>query len=643
MSYSLESVIEADYRGAVLAHQEAADERHLTAALAYAEPLQTEANRQRFRSTPELFPVEFMTPSNIFCVTLYNESKSTFEKTITSLLVAIREFHLRPDRATAFSALCVVADGRGRADPATLEMLRSCGFLSDRGRRTGEVELHAECHPWDALAQRFDLPRPASPERLQALRVLVCLKDRNSGKLHSHALFFDTVCRALRPTYCYQIDAGTALEPDAVARVVDRMERNPDCAALALRILPARPEPGAPFLSTWQFLDCALQKCVLWPFEMATGHLSVVPGQACIFRWHALGDVDGGRGIAGTTGALGRYLRGLRADSPLERVMYMAEDRVIGNEIVLTRGRRWRLGYAVEAGAVTDSCTTFGELFRQRRRWRNSAIACRLWMLAQWPRVFSRAGAGGIGKGAFSIAMMAQMLLLLLDFTAPAQLIALLRLLFVADERSPGSIATFLHASLFAAVVLPLLEAGIPSTRLAKAASQLLSLGRRLACLVLSAALLCTLIAVLPVGAWLILLSAPALALAAARLALPGKSFSVLARAQTFPIAELLMVSVLSLYALWNFHDVSWGTKGLRRCGTDPALMKGLRSWRNALLSGWILANVMLTLVTVGCRGMVFHIMSPVLEVTSVANGITVALSLYYLVRSGCKHDRPGI
>lgn len=644
MTSSLEPAMETESHAALLAHHGLTSAHQLTAARAHQElPQVAEQGRQHRRPAPELFPPEFNSPANIFCVTLYNEGRNAFEKTVASILTAIRRFHLRPDRNAAFSTLCVVADGRGKADPASLRLLRQCGLVGDRGRRTAGAELHAGCHSWDALAHGFGLPPPLQSDNLQALRVVVCLKDCNSGKLHSHALFFDTVCRALQPMYCYQVDTGTTVEPDAVAKVVDRMERSPDCAALALRILPTPPEPGAAFLSTWQYLDCALQKCILWPFEMMTGHLSVVPGQACVFRWQALSDADGGRAFSGTAGALGRYLRGLHVEGAFERVMYLAEDRVIGNEVVLTQGRHWRLGYAVDAGATTDSCATLGELFRQRRRWRNSAIACRLWLLRQWPSVFDRQRRGGIGKGAFSVAMAAQILLLILDFTAPAQLLALLKLLFVSDAISPRSIATFLHASLLATLALALFQASIPRARLPKSASRLLIWGRWLACLGLSGAILCTVIAVLPVGAWLILLSAPALALAAMRLALPNESFSVLARAQMFPFAELLMVSALSLYALWNFHDVSWGTKGLHHSEAEPNLTRRLLSWRNALLCTWIVANVTLTLVTLGSRGILFRSMSPVLEVTSVANGCTVALSLYYLLRSRCQHDRNAI
>lgn len=631
---SCQPAVESKSTEDALASLTAAEEDELIALRACQELVRAPRPVLRSRSpATELFSPEFQGPTNIFCVTLYNESMPAFEKTIVSLLIAIRQFHRRADRGAQFSLLSIVADGRGKVDPGILGMLRSCGFTANLGQRTGEAELHAVCQAWDTLTERFDLPQPSISNHLEGLRVLVCLKDRNAGKLHSHELFFNTICRALKPTYCYQIDTGTILEPDAVTRVVDRMERSPDCAALALRILPSRPEPGATLLSTWQYLDCALQKCVLWPFEMATGHLSVVPGQACVFRWRALNDVEGGREFGGASGALSRYLRGLHGGGPLERVMYLAEDRVIGNQIVLTQGKCWRLGYAVEAGAITDSCTTLGELFRQRRRWRNGATACRLWMLAQWPGVLARIGRGGTGQGISSGAMMAQTLLLVLDFIAPAQLAALLKVLFVSVANAPIFIAVSLYTSLAASLALLPIDARCSVWRPLKPISRLLTWGRRIACLGLSLALLCILVATLPIGGCIVLLLAPALALPAMLLALPRASFSVLARAQMFPLAELLMIAALSFYALWNFHDVSWGTKGLRRCETEVGLTRKLLSWRNALLSAWLLTNAALIAVALDCRGIVFRSISPVVEVTSLANAVTVALSLYFLVR----------
>ena len=85
------------------------------------------------------------------------------------------------------------------------------------------------------------------------------------------------------------------------------------------------------------------------------------------------------------TRPLDAYLRGLNAVAPLERVMFLAEDRVFGNEIVLAQDKSWRIGYCPTAEATTDACDTFGELLRQRRRWQNSALAVRLWLWGRLP------------------------------------------------------------------------------------------------------------------------------------------------------------------------------------------------------------------------------------------------------------------
>ena len=90
-----------------------------------------------------------------------------------------------------------------------------------------------------------------------------------------------------------------------------------------------------------------MQKAVTWPTEVASGYLSVIPGQFCVFRWSA---VSAPSSDAGGERPLDTYLRGLNAIAPLERVMFLAEDRVFGNEIVLAHDKSWRIGYCPDCG-----------------------------------------------------------------------------------------------------------------------------------------------------------------------------------------------------------------------------------------------------------------------------------------------------
>ena len=186
------------------------------------------------------------------------------------------------------------------------------------------------------------------------------------------------------------------------------MGERPDVAAAASRILTPKPGRAASTLSIWQYMDFVMQKAVTWPTEVASGYLErdswPVLRLPVERRERAVSDDD-------ETRPLDAYLRGLNAVAPLERVMFLAEDRVFGNEIVLARDKSWRLGYCPAAEATTDACDTFGELLRQRRRWQNSALAVRLWLWGRLPAYLVRSDKTFIDKARFGASMLWQGLL----------------------------------------------------------------------------------------------------------------------------------------------------------------------------------------------------------------------------------------
>ena len=242
----------------------------------------------------------FRGPTNVFCVTLYNEGPAAFEATIGSLLLAVGRFHRQWSRESAFSVICVSAEGRDQMAPRVAGWLRSAGLTATAAMRLAGAEVHLSLRRTGELQRSLGLDQGLEDESgSRRTGFVVVVKDRNQGKLQSHDLFFATLCRELQPTYCFQIDCGTALEPDALGKLVARMEAAADVAALALRILPAVPRADDGLFVWWQYLDFALQKSVGWPFEIACGYLSVVPGQASLYRWNALeGGDSAGQGLS---------------------------------------------------------------------------------------------------------------------------------------------------------------------------------------------------------------------------------------------------------------------------------------------------------------------------------------------------------
>ena len=527
---------------------------------------------------------------NLVCITLYNEPFELLRNSLSALLLSIGSQRLEPAHAATKSCVVIIADGRNRIDPQILRFFAEVGVI-DTGRS------------FSALGETVHLSRKRIDEVMTGLGAAgdlmgevdfaICVKDENRGKLHSHALFFQQICPVLGPELCYQLDAGTVIEAGAVSKLVAYMDERRDVAAAASRILTSTPRGAASTLSIWQYMDFVMQKAVTWPTEVASGYLSVIPGQFCVFRWSAVSapssDDDGTR-------PLDTYLRGLNAIEPLERVMFLAEDRVFGNEIVLAPDKSWRIGYCPAAEATTDACDTFGELLRQRRRWQNSALAVRLWLWGRLPAYLGRSDKTQIDKARFSASMLWQGLLTASEVMSPAFLVLLM------VTAAAGLIHTQ-NAAVAATIAGALLASGgLAWLTLADCPSR----WRSALCLARDATATLAVVSLLalayvsnPVGQ-AALMTAPVFLMAAIiTVSMPGQRWPALRHLPVYLLTDRPISLILYAYALVNVHNVSWGTKGLTQ---DPrghtAEERRLRRLRD-VIAGSIVA-VTAVLVAIG-------------------------------------------
>jgi cellulose synthase/poly-beta-1,6-N-acetylglucosamine synthase-like glycosyltransferase len=569
-------------------------------------------------------------PRSAFCVTLYNEDCESFRATMVALLESLMQSNReRGDRAP--SAICVIADGREKIDRRLLDLLHGIGVLRDDTATTrDEVESHVSRHRVDDLLDLFSLAARKQARRTfvdpTEVVLTVLAKKHNRGKLHSHYLFFDRFCREVRPTYCFQIDVGTVLEPSAVSSLIRKMEQEPALAAVAPRILPAVPAAEEGLLAEWQYLDFAHRKAVSWPFEVSTRFLSVIPGQAGIFRWDALAGSSRDHGDP-----LCAYFRGLQASSPLERIMFLAEDRVIGAAVMLSNSKQWQLGYLPEAAATTDSCRSFGELFRQRRRWTNSSLACRVWLLSQCRGFLAREDRGAGAKCGFATSMIAQLLLAAREFFAPAQLIALLFVFAAVMAPAASPVTAFLQQAFWCALVAELWFTAFarpeePDTR----GRSLFGAARNAVGIITGGLYVGILYMQLPPMAFAILVS-PALALLAMSFVLPARAMPAALRSYLFPFTSLAMFSSLLGYAMWKLDDVSWGTKGLTASPQLPEARRQSARLRNVVLGAFVLANGALAWCAATLPGFTSASLNVVTETACLLEAAFVAVALLFM------------
>lgn len=369
--------------------------------------------------------------ANLVCITAYNEGAAAFASTLASLHSSLREARRDGLRSAGDCGLCLVVDGREKLSRDLLEFLLAAGLVTPAA-----LQEYQRTRFFFSRRRARELPWPG--ERCdddEDIGFVVFIKGRNRGKLHSHALFFGHLCARLQPRLCFQIDCGTTVAPRAVGAMLAQFEREPGTAALASCIATPTLTAADGLIEAWQFMDFATQAAVHWPAELKSGHLSVLPGQFSALRWRSLSanaraayaDEQALRlaCAAGDDDPLGRYLRGLVAQRPLDRVTFLAEDRVIGNEILVGR-QPWQLAYCAEARATTDACSTPLELLRKRRRWNNGSAACKLWLAGQWATFIRRPDHTPSAKLRFTTSLVRQALLVLQQCAAPATFVCFL-------------------------------------------------------------------------------------------------------------------------------------------------------------------------------------------------------------------------
>lgn len=72
--------------------------------------------------------------------------------------------------------------------------------------------------------------------------------------------------------------------------------------------------------------------------------------------------------------------------------MYLAEDRIMGFEMLVKEDKNYTLRYVSDAVATTDVPQTLGVLIRQRRRWLNGSMVASLYAIKEWHRLYTESG-----------------------------------------------------------------------------------------------------------------------------------------------------------------------------------------------------------------------------------------------------------
>lgn len=318
------------------------------------------------------------------CVTMYNEDEIGFTRTMHGIMRNISHFCSRTKSRTwgrdgwKKIVVCIVADGRKKVHPRTLNALAALGVYQEGIAKNIVNQKEVQAHVYEYTTQvslDSDLKFKGAEKGIVPCQVIFCLKEHNKKKLNSHRWFFNAFGRALQPNICILLDVGTRPEPTALYHLWKAFDQDSNVAGAAGEIKAAKGKNYLGLLNPLvasQNFEYKMSNILDKPLESVFGYITVLPGALSAYRFFALqNDADG-------HGPLNQYFKGETLHGQDADVftanMYLAEDRILCWELVAKREERWVLKFVKNAVGETDVPDTVPEFISQRRRWLNGAF-----------------------------------------------------------------------------------------------------------------------------------------------------------------------------------------------------------------------------------------------------------------------------
>lgn len=515
-------------------------------------------------------------------------------------------------------AVVVIFDGREKMSPTMFGDFYADGAVlppSAREQMTSALREAAAARgggarPADSPVRDLHLfELPFSPERSLGesygvtLNLLLAVKERNAGKLNSHVFYFRTFCPLLQPRYCFLLDAGTVPDKLALLHLYADLESNGNIGGIAGEICVETEQQScfAPVIGV-QLFEYATANLLDKSMESMFGFIGVLPGAFSAYRYEAV---------------FGRPLdvyfsledRGAADLSPAMANAYLAEDRLLGFEIVAKEGCRWTLHYCHAAQAFTDVPDTIGKLVRQRRRWGNGSLFAQVLALSEWHRLLYETRHGVLRKAGFALLWLYYVLSMVLSLFVIGNAYFAYALLFqmLSDYFTSVGASNSAFGAIFASLmwvyeitlatlfVYSLGNRPDESESVWQICVNILALFNTVA-----TGLLIYLLYKAVQLSWQLwtagLTTFGAIFVCAA---LQGRFGWVITSTPAFFWLSPMLLLVIPIYSLCNLQDVSWGTREAHASAAAEADAKKremrFREFRSLIVLAWIMANLVLT------------------------------------------------
>ncbi|OAP60283.1 chitin synthase 1 [Fonsecaea erecta] len=332
------------------------------------------------------------------CVTMYNEGEIEFTRTMHGIMRNISHFCSRTKSRTWGKdgwqkiVVCIIADGRQKVHPRTLNALAAMGVYQDGIAKNIVNQKEVTAHVYEYTTQvSLDetLKFKGAEKGIVPCQMIFCLKEQNKKKLNSHRWFFNAFGRALTPNVCILLDVGTKPDSKALYHLWKAFDQDSNVAGAAGEIKADKGKGWMGLLNPLvasQNFEYKMSNILDKPLESVFGYITVLPGALSAYRYYALQNDPSGHGPLSQY-FKGETLHGRDADV-FTANMYLAEDRILCWELVAKRGEQWVLKFVKSAYGETDVPDAVPEFISQRRRWLNGAFFAAVYSLVHFKQIW---------------------------------------------------------------------------------------------------------------------------------------------------------------------------------------------------------------------------------------------------------------